>query len=195
MNFLKSHNIDYLLLPQFQIFLNKKIFGIINENDSILSKMIEEVGEIIKEFSEGKTSFENLDSFTNYFSQKVGDKTGNLEGEILQELTNSIQHLSIIYEKRGFKDWLYSAFSNEHHLKNIIDLLVNSFLNKMEYILVLVAEQIIKYSEDLFHSIEKLHSLATTTFTEDQLKYWNEVKVYYESDKKQITLLKNSLKK
>ena len=175
--------------------LNKNLFGIINTVDSEFGKISEEFQEILKKFSEGKTSFENLDSFTNYFSQKVGDKTGNLEGEILQELTNSIQNLSIIYEKRGFKDWLYSAFSNEHHLKNIIDLLVNSFLNKMEYILVLVAEQIIKYSEDLFHSIEKSHSLATTTFTEDQLKYWNEVKVYYESDKKQITLLKNSLKK
>ena len=175
--------------------LNKKLIGIVRTIDSDLSKISEDFQEILKKFSEGKTSFDKLDSFTIYFSLRVGDKTGNLEEEILQELTNSCQNLSIIYEKKGFKDWLYSAFSNEHYLKNIIELLVNSFVKKMEYILVLISEQLKIYSEDLFHSIEKSYSLATTTFTEEQLNYWKDIKEYYEKNRNQITSLKNLLKK
>ena len=175
--------------------LNEKLVGIVRTIDSDLSKISEDFQDILKKFSEGKTSFDKLDSFTIYFSLKVGDKTGNLEEEILQELTNSCQNLSIIYEKKGFKEWLYSAFSNEHYLKNIIELLVNIFIKKMEYILVLISEQLKKYSEDLFHSIEKSHSLATTTFTEEQLSYWKDIKQYYEANKDEIKSLKNTLKK
>ena len=175
--------------------LNEKLIEIVWAIDSDLRLISEDFQEILKKFSEGKTSFDKIDSFTIYFSLRVGDKTGNLEEEILQELTNSCQNLSIIYEKKGFKDWLYSAFSNEHYLKNIIELLVNSFIKKMEYILVLISEQLKLYSEDLFHSIEKSHSLATTTFTEEQLSYWKEIKNYYEANKDKITSLKNLLKK
>ena len=175
--------------------LNEKLVGIVRTIDSDLSKISEDFQDILKKFSEGKTSFDKLDSFTIYFSLKVGEKTGNLEEEILQELTNSCQNLSIIYEKKGFKDWLYSVFSNEHYLKNIIELLVNSFMKKMEYILVLISEQLKEYSEELFHSIEKSHSLATTTFTEEQLSYWKDIKQYYEANKDEIKSLKNALKK
>jgi hypothetical protein len=175
--------------------LNEKLVGIVRAIDSDLSKISEDFQDILQKFSEGKTSFDKLDSFIIYFSLRVGDKTGNLEEEILQELTNSCQNLSIIYEKKGFKDWLYSAFSNEYYLKNIIELLVNSFVKKMEYILVLISEQLKIYSEDLFHSIEKSYSLATTTFTEEQLNYWKDIKEYYEKNRNQITSLKNLLKK
>ena len=175
--------------------LNEKLVGIVKTIDSDLSKISEDFQDILKKFSEGKTSFDKLDSFTIYFSLRVGDKTGNLEEEILQELINSCQNLSIIYEKKGFKDWLKSVFSNEHYLKNIIELLVNSFMKKMEYILVLISEQLKEYSEDLFHSIEKSYSLATTTFTEEQLSYWKTIKEYYEENKEKIKTLKNSLKK
>ena len=174
--------------------LNKKIFGIINENDSILSKMIEEVGEIIKEFSEGKTSFEKKESFKLYFSSKVGDKAENLDEEILQELISSCKNLSNIYENKGFKEWLYSAFSNEHHLKNMIELTVKSLIKKLEYILILIIEQLKTYIEGIFRSIDKTISLSTITFTNEQLNYWNEIKKFYKGIKVEITSLKNKLK-
>ena len=161
--------------------------------DSTICQMIGEVQEILKEFSEGKTSLEKKDSFKKYFSSKVGDKVENLDEEILQELFNSCKSLSNIYESKGFKDWIFSAFSNEHHLKNMIEIIVKSLIKKMEYILVLIVEQLKIYLEDIFHSIDKSISLSTITFTNEQLSYWKEIKKFYESIKGEITSLKNKL--
>jgi len=174
---------------------NENILIIVKTIDSDLSNISKDFQEILKKFSEGKTSFDKLDNFITYFALKVGKETGNVEEEILQEIMNSFQNLSIIYTKKGFIDWLYSAFSKEHYLKNIIELLVNSFMKKMEYILVLITEQLKIYCEDLFHSIEKSYSLATITFSKEQLSYWKEIKVYYELKKKKITTFKDKLKK
>ena len=173
--------------------LNKNILEIINMFDSTICQMIGEVQEILKEFSEGKTSLEKKDSFKKYFSSKVGDKVENLDEEILQELFNSCKSLSNIYESKGFKDWIFSAFSNEHHLKNMIEIIVKSLIKKMEYILVLIVEQLKIYLEDIFHSIDKSISLSTITFTNEQLSYWKEIKKFYESIKGEITSLKNKL--
>ena len=173
--------------------LNKNILEIINMFDSTICQMIGEVQEILKEFSEGKTSLEKKDSFKKYFSSKVGDKVENLDEEILQELFNSCKSLSNIYESKGFKDWIFSAFSNEHHLKNMIEIIVKSLIKKMEYILVLIVEQLKIYLEDIFHSIDKSISLSTITFTNEQLSYWKKKKKFYESIKGEITSLKNKL--
>ena len=174
--------------------LNQKIIEVINSIDSKLSKISLDAGIIIKEFSEGKTFLEKIDTFRNYFSSKVGDKVENLDEEILQELLSSCKNLSSIYEKKGFKEWIFSAFSKEHYLINIIELLVLSLLKKMEYILDLIIGYLKNYIEDLFHSIEKSILLSTTTFTSEQLKYWEEIKALYKDIKSKIIPLKDKLK-
>ena len=174
--------------------LSKNILEIINVFDTTIYKIIEEIQECVKEFSEGKTSFEKKDNFKKYFSSKVGDKVENLDEEILQELFSTGKSLSNIYEKKGFKDWIYSAFSNENHLKNVIELIVKSLIKKMEYILILIVEQLKRYFEDIFHSIDKSISLSTIKFTNEQLSYWKEIKKFYEDIKGEITSLKNKLK-
>ena len=173
---------------------SKKFKEIINVFDTTIYKIIEEIQECVKEFSEGKTSFEKKDNFKKYFSSKVGDKVENLDEEILQELFSTGKSLSNIYEKKGFKDWIYSAFSNENHLKNAIELIVKSLIKKMEYILILIVEQLKRYFEDIFHSIDKSISLSTIKFTNEQLSYWKEIKKFYEDIKGEITSLKNKLK-
>ena len=65
----------------------------------------------------------------------------------------------------------------------------------MEYILILIVEQLKIYLEDIFHSIDKSISLSTITFTNEQLSYWEEIKKFYEGIKGEITSLKNKLKK
>ena len=174
--------------------LSQKIIEVINSIDSKLSNISLEVGIIIKEFSEGKTSFEKIDTFRNYFSSKVGDKVEALDEEILQELLSSSKNLSSIYANKGFKEWIFSAFSKEHYLINVIELLVLSLIKKMEYILDLIIEHLKRYIEDLFHSIEKSIHLSTITFTKEQLEYWEEIKEFYKDIKSKIISLKDKLK-
>ena len=64
----------------------------------------------------------------------------------------------------------------------------------MEYILILIVEQLKRYFEDIFHSIDKSISLSTIKFTNEQLSYWKEIKKFYEDIKGEITSLKNKLK-
>ena len=174
--------------------LSQKIIEVINSIDSKLSNISLEVGIIIKEFSEGKTSFEKIDTFRNYFSSKVGDKVETLDEEILQELLSSSKNLSSIYANKGFKEWIFSAFSKEHYLINVIELLVLSLIKKMEYILDLIIDHLKRYIEDLFHSIEKSIHLSTITFTKEQLEYWEEIKEFYKNIKSKIISLKDKLK-
>ena len=174
--------------------LSQKIIEVINSIDSKLSNISLDVGIIIKEFSEGKTSFEKIDTFRNYFSSKVGDKVETLDEEILQELLSSSKNLSSIYANKGFKEWIFSAFSKEHYLINVIELLVLSLIKKMEYILDLIIEHLKRYIEDLFHSIEKSIHLSTITFTKEQLEYWEEIKEFYKNIKSKIISLKDKLK-
>ena len=174
--------------------MSQKIIEVINSIDSKLSNISLDVGIIIKEFSEGKTSFEKIDSFRNYFSSKVGDKVETLDEEILQELLSSSKNLSSIYANKGFKEWIFSAFSKEHYLINVIELLVLSLIKKMEYILDLIIEHLKRYIEDLFHSIEKSIHLSTITFTKEQLEYWEEIKEFYKDIKSKIISLKDKLK-
>ena len=174
--------------------LSQKIIEVINSIDSKLSNISLDVGIIIKEFSEGKTSFEKIDTFRNYFSSKVGDKVETLDEEILQELLSSSKNLSSIYANKGFKEWIFSAFSKEHYLINVIELLVLSLIKKMEYILDLIIEHLKRYIEDLFHSIEKSIHLSTITFTKEQLEYWEEIKEFYKDIKSKIISLKDKLK-
>jgi hypothetical protein len=140
--------------------LSKNILQIINKFDSKINQIIEEVQEILKEFSEGKTSFEKKDNFKKYFSSKVGDKVEKLDEEILQELISSCKNLSNIYENKGFKDWIFLAFSNEYYLKNMIELIVKSLIKKMEYILILIVEQLKMYLEDINYFIQLKNQLV-----------------------------------
>ena len=174
--------------------LNQKIIEVINSIDSKMGKISLDVGIIIKEFSEGKTSFEKIDTFRNYFSSKVGDKVETLDEEILQELLSSCKNLSSIYAKKGFKEWIFSAFSKEHYILNVIELLVLSLIKKMEYILDLIIGHLKNYIEDLFHSIEKSINLSTITFTKEQFEYWEEIKEFYKDIKSKIISLKDKLK-
>ena len=135
------------------------------------------------------------DSETGDFS----DAPGGAEAEDAED-TVSFADLGLdeatlkAVEKKGFKDWIYSAFSNEQYLKNAIELIVKSLIKKMEYILILIIDQLKRYFEDIFHSIEKSISLSTIEFTNEQLSYWKEIKKFYEDIKGEITSLKNKLK-
>ena len=59
-----------------------------------------------------------------------------------------------IHEKKGFKEWIFSYIFDDNYLKNVYDLILDTFTNKINYILKLIIEEY----EDYINHIKNLIS-------------------------------------
>ena len=114
--------------------------------------------------------------------------------EIYEEIEIMATSLNIIYEKKGFKSWIISAFSNQYYLENIIDILLSTLLSKLEYILILFLDNIYQYIPILVRSISKKQLLATTKFTEQYKKILTELIDDYNETRAEIDTIRKSEK-
>ncbi len=171
--------------------LNAQIQEFLNHNDTECSKLFKEAKELITKFVEGKRDI-NLSKteFKNYISKKIGDEKKDLGNQIFEEIKNTCESLSNIYAKKGFKEWFCSLFSSISYLQNIIDMVVDTFAKKIEYILKIVSSESENYLNDGIRNIEHNVKSATLEFDDEQLKKWKELCDSYQKTREIIMEMK-----
>ena len=110
--------------------------------------------------------------------------------EIYEEIKNSCESLGNILAKKGFKEWFYSLFSSMSYLKNIIDMVVDTYSKKIDYVLNIIDTESSNYLDEAVRSIEHNVGSATLTFNDEQLKKWNELCNSYEKTREIIMKIK-----
>ena len=103
----------------------------------------------------------------------------------------SCESLSNIYIKKGFKEWFFSLFSDKSYLENIIDIMIDTFLKRFDYIFRVLKKNTNEYLNNLLHSINLNAISITLKFSEEQYKKWNEVCISYEKTRKEIMKIRN----
>ena len=203
----KKDNIEIYLKEQKFINIVREIDNEIKTNLDDLNKKIEnlleniylETDKINKQIVESITNFPYIikfkkpQSFKYFFSKNVGRKGGNLTKEIIDEIKISSLSLYKIHEEKGFIDWLYFIFSKAKYFQNSIDIILNSFVDKINYAFTLLIEQITKYTVKLYREFESIYEKSTHKYTQEQQKFLNELKVEYEEKKYKIIEYKKKL--
>ena len=172
--------------------LNKKIQELLDNIYSETDEINKQIVESINDFSD-IIKYMNHQSFKEYFSIKVGAKGGDLTKEIIDEIKIATLSLDKIFEEKGFREWIKSLFSKINYFQNSLDIIINTFTNKMEYILVLLIEEFKRYIERTFHEIDSTCAVSTNIYTEVQQQFLKELKVEYEEKKYRILKFKNKL--
>ena len=171
--------------------LNLKIQEYLNYNDAECLKIFEEAKQLMNKFIEGKRNISlSKFGFKEFLSKKIGDEKKDLGKQIFEEIKNTCESLSNIYAKKGFKEWFYSLFSSYSYLQNIIDMVVETFAKKIDYILKIVNTESNNYLNDAIRSIEHNVNSATMEFNDEQLKKWKELCDSYEKTREIIMKLK-----
>ena len=76
---------------------------------------------------------------------------------------------------------------------NNIDIILSNIIKKMDYISLLLKDNLSRYIQGLYLNINKALDLASIRFTEKQSKIWKEIGDYYHSNKNQIIKAKNDI--
>ena len=76
---------------------------------------------------------------------------------------------------------------------NNIDIILESSLEKIDYITSLLTDNLEKYIEKMFKLLNDACDIASYNFTNEQKKIWKEIGEYYHSNKKQIEQAKNDM--
>ena len=133
-------------------------------------------------------------TFNDYLLYEIGDNnsSSDLMGQILFEM-KCVKNLSKIYNVKGFGNFIKSAFSDYHYIINNIDIILESSLEKIDYITSLLTDNLEKYIEKMFKLLNDACDIASYNFTNEQKKIWKEIGEYYHSNKKQIEQAKNDM--
>ena len=106
-------------------------------------------------------------------------------------LSNS---LSSIYDKKGFLKWFSSIFSDYKCLLNFYDIIVNTFIKKIDYILQSMKEQYEVYINNLIDIINFRANSITVEFTKEQKEIWENLNEFYQDIRSNIIYIKLQLK-
>ena len=131
--------------------LNKQIKDFFDETEKKPLELYNEANSLIQKFSDGKVNFTELSSFRDKFAQVFGNK--NIDEQIFNEIKLASKDMDKIYEKKGFKEWIFSYIFDDNYLKNVYDLILDTFTNKINYILKLIIEEY----EDYINHIKKFN--------------------------------------
>ena len=188
---------------------------IINEIDKEINDNLEELNNKIQEFLEntnseideinkmfintihsysGEISIKNLQSFKDYFSIKVVGKEADLAKEIFKEIKLSTLNLENIYEEKGFKEWIKSPFSTIKYFQNSLDIILNSFSKKIDYIIYLIIEELTKFIEKAYKDFNEIYKICTK-YAREISDSFNQLQIFYEEQKHKINNEKKLIKK
>ena len=173
--------------------LNDKIGEIIEGFNKKTVVVFEEANKEIREFSQGKTKLELYTDFINYLKKEIGVKNKyDLYEQLFIEI-KSYNRLSKIYESKGFINFLKSIVSNSSYLSNNLDIILNDFTEKVNYISSLILNNLNKYVKVLLHLISKAIEIVSIKFSDEQLAIWKQIKTFYLSQREEIVQAKNKL--
>ena len=172
------------------IGLNKEIIEYLKFNEKQNYKLSEMGKRIIINFSLKKYSkLEN--NFMSYMSKKLGNGENDFENQILVELKNSCENTTNILFKKGIKEWFNSLFSDLSYLENIIDILIDTSLKKINFIFDLIKDQSIYCLKRSVKKIVFLAKAATLEFNDEQKNKWKELCISYEKTREKLIFTKN----
>ena len=133
--------------------LNKQIKDFFDETEKKPLELYNEANSLVQKFSDGKVNFPELSSFRDKFAQVFGNKNKNIDEQIFNEIKIASKDMDKIHEKKGFKEWIFSYIFDDNYLKNVYDLILDTFTNKINYILKLIIEEY----EDYINHIKKFN--------------------------------------
>ena len=112
----------------------------------------------------------------------------------MDEIQFRCESLTGILKKRGVKEWLYSMFSSSQYMINVIDMIVDTYKNKIEDFLKMIEKESNEYLTKVIHKINYHIKSSTMEFSGIQQKKWNEIRDKYEKTKDKIIEIQNKIK-
>ena len=170
--------------------LSSQIKEFLNYNKNKTLEIYNSAKSILDIYAEGKNNFKINTEIEKYISKEIGDENKKLDEDILDEIKNSCESLSNIFQKKGFMDWFSSLFSSKNYLENIIDMIIDTFINKVEHLFKVLRKTVKNYLNDLKYSIDQNANLVTMKFSEEQLIMWKDLCLSYEETRKIILKIK-----
>ena len=184
---LKSNNYKQLLKKineEIKLNLNDigpKIHEYIDKLDSESFQIIERAKKSIKKFyNKYDLETKNLKSS---ISKKLGDIKQDLGNEIVKELEESCEGSTHILFKKGIIEFFYSLISSKAYLNNILIMLKDTSLIKLDHIFDLLKKEIEKYLTKNIKEINYRVKAATIEFTGEQKEKWKHLCKLYEKNK------------
>ena len=172
--------------------INNKIQQFLNNMNSEIDELNILIIKTINSYS-GIFNFLNRESFKDFFSMKFAGKEVDLAKEIFKEIRISTVNLDKIFEEKGFIEWIKSAFSKVNYFQTSLDIIINSFVKKIDYILELLIGELTKYIKKTYDDVNGIYQITTLVFTEDQIEFLNQLKVSYKEKKYRIDEAKKKL--
>ena len=169
--------------------LKSQITEFINYNEQETSKIKNAAKRYIDIFSGRKNSLKNDFNFKKYISKEIGDENKELDEDIYNEIETSCESLTNIFMKKGFIDWFCSFLSSKKYLENIIDIMIDTFMNKIGNVFKILQNSAKNYMNDLKRLIEQNTNLVTMKFNDEQLKIWKSLSDSYENTREKIMKL------
>ena len=172
--------------------LNKPIFEYIIFNVKQVEKLSKIERKIILYFSlKQKVKVLN---FSLSMAKTLGSEKLNFEQQIFDELKNSCEGSSNILFKKGIKEFFNSLFSDLSYLENIIDILIDTSLKKINSIFDFIKDESIHCLKKKLDEIRLLARAATLEFNDEQRKKWKELCVSYKSTREKLIHIKNYIR-
>ena len=174
---------------------NKQNQEFLDNINTEINKLNDDIITTINKYS-GIVTFINRQSFKDYFSVKFAGKDVDLANEIYKEIKMSTFGLEKIYEEKGFVDWIRSAFSSVNYFQISLDIIINSFVKKNNYILELLIGELTKYIEKTSNDIYEVYKITTKIYkeeNEEQINIFNQLKNDYTILKYKIDDVKKKL--
>ena len=176
------------------IGLNGEIAEFLDIMDLPALKIYSESIKIISQFSTIRIDFPIDIRYRDVFSKFFGDNQNNIGEEIFKEIKMSCKNLSNIYDKKGFLEWFSSILSDYKCLLNFYDIIVKTFIRKIDYILISMKEQYEIYINNLIDIINFRANSITVDLTEEQKKKWETLIDLYQDIRSRIIDIKFQLK-
>ena len=154
--------------------------------------IIKDISKLIGGFSKNKIIGENikLKDFNCYLDKKLGNDGKDLSKELYEDIINSAESLRIILSIKGPISYLKSLFSNYHYLSNIINIIIDTYLERINSILSLLKNAFNDYISDTIHFLILKKQAFFKRFNHDQLKRWKELDSFCQQKKKEINKVK-----
>ena len=170
--------------------LNEQIKNFFDESEKQPLKLYNEASSIIQKFSDGKVNFPELSTFRDKFAKVFGNQNKNIDEQIFNEIKIASKDMDKIYEKRGFTEWIFSFIFSDNYLKNAYDIILDTFIDKINYILKLIIEEYEDYINHIKTLINANVKSICIQFNKDQKKFWDTLSTTYEEIRSSIIDIK-----
>ena len=169
--------------------LNENILTFIQNNEKETNELISVRKKIINQFS--LKDYKIINPFNIDICKKIGN--GNdLEEQLSTELKSSCNSFNILW-KKGIIEFFNSLFSDLSYLENIVDVLIDTSLKKISFILDLIEEESRIIINSNYKKISFLIKMACLEFTDEQKKIWEELCDLYKDTRTNLINIKSNI--